>query len=77
MKTLFSIIMALFLFGCSDYGTDKAQQNEQQEEVGEMSDEASDRNEEMQEQETLHIPLAEDTNFTYENEADDEIISDE
>jgi PBP1b-binding outer membrane lipoprotein LpoB len=31
MKILISIIMALFLLGCSDYGTDKPQQDEQKE----------------------------------------------
>lgn len=76
MKILIPIIMALFLLGCSDYGTDKAQQREQQEAVGEMPGEAPSRYEETQEQETLEIPLAEDSNYTDEDAADETMIGD-
>lgn len=75
MKILISIIMALFLLGCSDYGTDK-EQYEQKEAVGEMPDEAPSRYEEIQEQETLDIPLAEDSNFTDKDAADETMIGD-
>ena len=75
MKVLISIIMALFLLGCSDYGTDKAKQNEQKEAIGEMPDEAPSRYEEIQEQETLDIPLVEDRNYTYEENSEDENIT--
>lgn len=74
MKTALSLIAALFLLGCSDYGTDKAQQNEQKEAVGEMPVETPSRYEETQEQETLEIPLAKDTNQTYEDEPADETM---
>jgi PBP1b-binding outer membrane lipoprotein LpoB len=76
MKILISIIMALFLLGCSDYGTDKAQQSKPQEAVGEMPDEAPSRYEETQEQKTLDIPLAEDSNYTDEDAADETMMGD-
>ncbi|MBE0499632.1 MAG: hypothetical protein IBX43_10435 [Campylobacterales bacterium] len=77
MKILIPIIMALFLLGCSDYVTDKAQQREQQEAaVGEIPDEEPSRYEETQEQEMIEIPLAEDSNYADEDTVDETMIGD-
>ncbi len=68
MKILISIIMALFLLGCSDYGTEKAQQNEPQEAVGEMPDETQRPYEELNDEETFDIPMVEEENMPNEEE---------